>query len=137
MLNFALSIALAGSNALEKSPPPHPPVPPGPPAAVNVGIGSYSVEAGQISMEALRDQFKTHVRLQDAMYAESGGRLSRPWENFDAFKEENTWRAMVQSRPEWRFTNAEKVTWIYQAPHSGLATMRSPPSPKTAMEWAR
>ena len=26
---------------------------------------------------------------------------------------------MVQSRPEWRYSNAENVTWIYQAPDFG------------------
>jgi TonB family protein len=119
MLNFVLSIALAGSSTVDAPPPPLPPAPPMPPPAVNVGIGRYSVESGQISTEALREQFKKDLNLQDAKYAEAGGRLSRPWENFDTFKDQNTWRAMVQSRPEWRFSNAQNVTWIYQAPDFG------------------
>jgi TonB family protein len=119
MLNFVLSIALAGSSTVDAPPPPLPPAPPTPPPALKVGIGRYSVESGQISAEALREQFKKDLTLMDARYAEAGGRLSRPWENFDTFNDQNTWRTMVQSRPEWRFSNVENVTWIYQAPDIG------------------
>lgn len=118
MLNFVLLIALAGAPA--QSVPPPPPLPPAPPSPkLDVGVGQYALEAGQISVEALRQQFTTDLTHMDAKYAEAGGRLARPWENFDTFKDQNTWRAMVRSRPDWRYTNADNVTWIYQAPDFG------------------
>jgi TonB family protein len=119
MLNFVLYMALAGSKTLNVSPPLPPPAPPAPPPVVNVGIGIYSVESGQISMEALREQFKAHRAEQASQYRKAGWTFSPPWDQFDTFKDERTWQAMVQNRPEWRYTNADNVTWVYLAPRFG------------------
>ena len=82
-------------------------------------IGSYTVKTGQITPEALKANFKNHLKLQNVEYQKYGGSLSVPWSTIGALKEYQTWLALTQITPEWQFTDSEKTTWVYQAPDFG------------------
>lgn len=82
-------------------------------------IGLYSVHAGQMSADELKANFKKHLRLHNAEYQKTGGSLSEPWKDFGKLNDEITWQTLVRYRPEWRYTDYEKMTWEYQAPDFG------------------
>jgi TonB family protein len=82
-------------------------------------IGLYSVKAGQITAEALKATFKKHLKLKNAEYQKTGGSLSEPWKDFGELKDRITWQTLTRYQPEWRYTDSERTTWVYQAPDFG------------------
>jgi len=82
-------------------------------------IGLYSVNTGQMTAEMLKSNFKKYLKLYNVQYQNLAGGLFEPWKDFDKLKDEITWQTMVRYRPEWRYTDSEKTTWVYQAPDFG------------------
>ena len=82
-------------------------------------IGLYSANTGQMTAEMLKSNFKKHLKLYNVQYQNLAGGLFEPWKDFDKLKDEITWQTLVRYKPEWRYTDSDNSTWIYQAPDFG------------------